>query len=910
MMRQWSDIKADHPDCIVLFRLGDFYEAFNEDAAAVADVCDVVLTSRPVRKGQRVPMAGVPYHAVDGYIAQLVRAGRKVAIVEQSGSETSPEKRARMSRRPSYDDPAPAATGGGRQILEREVVRVVTAGTLVEGDLLDERANNYLTAVADADGSFGLAYADVTTGEFATTVIAGTDAERRLLDELVRLRPAELLVRSSLLEADGLPGFGASFAGRLATALDLAGCAAAMMPLPDWRLDAETARRALLDHFGTASLAAYGCDEEPLAAAAAGGVLAYVKETQRGAVAQLAALSTYSTEAYMALDAATRRNLEITGTIRDGRRRGSLLWVLDRTRTALGARLLRSWLDRPLVDAAAIDARLDAVEALVGDSMLRAELREALSGMPDLERLTNRVVAGYAGPRELQALATGLRTIPALSDQLRDRSDLPDMLRSRCGQDVSPVSDLVDASVADEPPVALGVAGVVRAGFDEELDAIHASVAEARDWIAGLEAVERERTGIAKLKVGYNKVFGYYLAVPKSKTNDVPDDYVRKQTLVDSERYITPELKERESEVLHAEERIIALERRLFGQVVERVADAAPEILAAARDVAAIDCLAALAEIAVANRYARPEVYDDRDLVIEGGRHPVVERVRQDQPFVPNDVAIADGEIVLLTGPNMAGKSTIGRQVALTVLMAQIGSYVPADAARVGLVDRIFTRIGAQDEIAAGQSTFMVEMVETAGILNHASPRSLIVLDELGRGTSTYDGIAIAWAVIEHIHNHPRLGARTLFATHYHELTALEDLLPRVRNMSMAVTDTGDGVVFLHRIERGAADRSYGVHVAELAGLPRDVVGRAWEILGRLEAEGNVPLQGTERRPPPSESTGQLALFAPFDVEHPVVEALKALDVDSMTPLEALTLLYELRRQSRVRGPGSEPPTA
>jgi len=989
MMRQWAQIKRQHPDCIVLFRLGDFYEAFNEDAVRVAEVCDVTLTSRPVAKGERAPMAGVPYHAVDGYIAQIVRRGIKVAIVEQTGPEASPEKRARMSRLaagpgegagsgesaglaatglggtsetvgapgvpelPGHRHPASGAAGAdartkpaptpGRGIMSREVVRVVTPGTLIEGELIDARANHYLAALAWRDGRLGLAHLDVTTGEFATTDFEGPDAERRALDELVRLRAAELIVpervatgnresgnresgnrdsgdrdsggrgmgnRDSGDRDSGGRGMGnrgtgnrdsdggdtPALAARLRAAFESLGLSTVIMPFAAWRFDAANARRALLEHFGTASLAAYGCEDRPLAAQAAGAALAYVHETQRGAAGQITALSTYSSDAYMRLDAATRRNLELTGTLRGDQRHGSLLGVLDATLTPMGGRRLRRWIDQPLVDRARIERRLDAVEALAGATRLRAEVRAVLKHVPDLERLTNRVVAGYAGPRELLKLAHGLRREPELHVLLAGVEGAA--LAGLCAQDVLPVAEAIEQALADDPPAVLGVPGAIRPGYAAELDAIHASVAEARAWIAGLEGRERGRTGIKKLKVGFNKVFGYYLEVPKALSDAVPGEYHRKQTVAGSERYVTPELKARESEVLQAEERIVALERALFLDLVAEVTAAADRLLGAARDAGMLDALAALAEVAVARRYVRPALDDGRALAIQAGRHPVVEHLRADTPFVPNDVAVGPGEIVLLTGPNMAGKSTIGRQVALTVLMAQVGSFVPAGAAAIGIVDRIFTRIGAQDELAAGQSTFMVEMVETAGILHHATPRSLIILDELGRGTSTYDGMAIAWAVIEHIHNHPRLGARTLFATHYHELTALADLLPRVRNYNMAVAESGDGIVFLHRIEPGAADRSYGIHVAELAGLPRDVVSRAWKILERLEAEGNVPLQGAQDRPAPPR-TAQLPLFAPIDVEHPVVDALRQLNVESMTPIEALTRLYELQREVR-----------
>ncbi|MCE7938870.1 DNA mismatch repair protein MutS [bacterium] len=890
MMRQWAQIKRQHPDAIVLFRLGDFYEAFNEDAARLADVCDVTLTSRPVAKGERAPMAGVPYHAVDGYIAQLVRRGLRVAIVEQTGPEASPEKRARMSRL-AVDAPAAApAPPPGKGIMAREVVRVVTPGTLVEGDLLDARAHNYLAALVWAGDGAGLAHADVTTGDFATTDFVGPDAERRLLDELVRLRPAELIV------PEARDGAADPRLDRLTATFDALGLAVVVAPYAAWRFDADNARRALLEHFRVATLAPYGCADRPLAARAAGAVLAYLRDTHKTAVAHVGTLSTYATDAYMQLDAATRRNLEITSTLRGDGRKASLLGVLDATLTPMGGRCLRTWLDQPLVDRARIERRLDAVEALAGHGRTRAELRAVLKGLPDIERLANRVTAGYAGPRELVKLADGLRRLPAVRTLLAEIAGGPESLARLGDHDVADVAAAIDAAIADDPPAVLGVPGVIRPGHAPELDAIHASVADARAWIAGLEAAERERTGIRKLKVGYNRVFGYYLELPKAAADQVPADYHRKQTTTGGERYVTPELKERETEVLHAEERIVAAERALFVALVQAVMARAADILAAARDIGMLDALASLAEVAVHHRYTRPVLDDGRAIAISAGRHPVVERNRPDAPFVPNDVAVGPGEIILLTGPNMAGKSTVGRMVALVVLMAQIGSFVPADAAAVGIVDRIFTRIGAQDELAAGQSTFMVEMVETAGILHHATARSLIILDELGRGTSTYDGMAIAWAVIEHIHNHPRLGARTLFATHYHELTALAELLPRVRNFNMAVAETPDGIAFLHRIEPGTADRSYGIHVAELAGLPRDVTARAWTILERLEAEGNVPLQRADRRPPPA-GTGQLPLFAPVEREHPVVEALRRLDVDGMTPLAALTALYELRGQ-------------
>lgn len=937
MLRQWAEIKAQFSDCLIFFRLGDFYEAFNEDAERFAGVCDVVLTSRPVSKDRRIPMAGVPFHAVDGYIAQLVRAGVKVAIVEQSGGDGGADKRSRMSRagmsqadakgdsgratttaEPSVPTttaepsvpataPSPDAASGPAvrtakpaarpKLMAREVVRVVTPGTLIEGDLLEARQANYLAALVCApkgDG-VGLAHLDISTGAFATTDFDGADSLRHAFDELVRLRPAEVVVPEPQSATDD------AFTARLKEQLSQSGLPTVVMGHARWQFEDANARRVLLEHFGATTLRAYGCEDRPLACAAAGAALGYALVAQRGRLAQVTGLATYAVDDYMTLDAATRRNLEISVTLRGDARGGTLLSVLDTTRTALGARTLRAWLDRPLVDAARIAHRHDAVGALVDAPEARAAMRDALAGTPDLERLVNRAVAGYAGPREVLALARAARAVPAVATIVSAAGGTTvQHLGGLCRQDVSEVAARIERTLVDEPPAVFGSAGTIRPGASAALDALHEGISAARAWIASLEGRERERTGLRKLKVGYNRVFGYYLELPKSMADSAPEDYERRQTLVDNERYVTPELKAREAEVLGGEEQIQALERTIFRDLVADVAAAAPVLLAAARDLGILDALASLADVAATHHYVRPSLDDSRSLELVGARHPVVERRVAGAPFVPNDIGLAEGEIVLLTGPNMAGKSTVGRMVAHVVLLAQVGSFVPADRARIGLVDRIFTRIGAQDELAAGQSTFMVEMVETANILHHATPRSLIILDELGRGTSTYDGIAIAWAVLEHVHNHPRLGARTLFATHYHELTALSELLPRVRNLSMKVAETDGRIVFLHRVVDGAADRSYGVHVAELAGLPQSVVRRAWALLERLEEGDGVPLQEAVGRPVADEQ-GQLSLFAPAPTAapHPALDALRAMDLDGLTPLEALTRLYELRRMAQ-----------
>ncbi|MGB3904376.1 MAG: DNA mismatch repair protein MutS [Anaerolineae bacterium] len=857
MRKQYLEIKKRYPDAIVLFRLGDFYETFDDDAKVVAQVCDIVLTSRPVTKGQRVPMAGVPHHAVDGYIAKLINAGHKVAIADQVGAEPV------------------------KGLMAREVTRVITPGTVVEPELLEEKRNNYLASLVIEGDRAGLAYVDITTGEFATTQLDDGDVPQLARQELARLQAAECLMPENTLR---IPGFDRESVTHFT-------------PYDEWRFELGNARRALLDHFGVATLDGYGCKEVPLAVCAAGAIVQYLSETQKAALEQLDNLATYSTKGFMVLDPATRRNLELTQTIRGRRTEGSLLGVLDATVTAMGARLLHRWLNQPLLDVEALNQRLDAVEALHQDGPLRVQLTSLLKGLRDLERLSNRVVQGVVGPRELLALQESLGVVPRTKEVLKGAAaDEPALAELAAQLDpCEEVAELIDQAIADDAPANLGSGGVIASGFSAELDTFTTSAREAKEWVAGLERRERERAGIKSLKVGYNKVFGYYLEVTKPHLARVPEEYIRKQTLVNSERFITPQLKEYEALILSAQERSTELEATIFRQVCQQVAEASPRMLATARALAHLDVYSALAEVAARNNYVRPVLSEGDDIEITAGRHPVVELTQREQPFVPNDLYLVprEGQIIVLTGPNMSGKSTYLRQVALIVLMAQMGSFVPADEARIGVVDRIFTRIGAQDEISAGQSTFMVEMVETASILHHASDKSLLILDEIGRGTSTYDGISIAWAVVEYIHNHPRLRAKTLFATHYHELTELAGLLPRVRNYNVAVAEEGDKVVFLRRIVRGGADRSYGIHVAQLAGLPRVVIQRAEEILEELE-------KGASRSPgavPGEGATEQLHLFSMRP--HPLLERVKKLDLTTMTPLEALNKLYEWQQELR-----------
>lgn len=871
--RQYLSIKKQYPDAIVFFRLGDFYETFDEDAKTIAKELDIVLTSRKVAKSQRVPMAGVPHHAAENYVARLIKAGYKVAICDQIGS-----------------DPIDG-------LVPREVQRVITPGTVVEGSLLADNENNYLAALVVSGRLAGMAYVDITTGEFAATQLQGREIERLVLNEITRLKPAEIITP----DAGGI-----GEANSIAPALSL------NIPhtlYDTWRFDLDHARQELQRHFDVATLDGFGLQGKPLAVQAAGAIIQYLADTQKNALNHITRLTAYSTDTFMTLDAATRRNLELTETIRAHSAQGSLLGVLDKTITPMGGRMLRTWLHQPLLDVSALNKRLDAVEAFTIQTIARGDVRDRLKAVADLERLTNRVSQGIAQPRDLQAIHRSLDVVPAIKIVLEQQLDAN--LQPPAANLYGPLSihldsckdilDLIKATIADEPPATLSKVGVIRPGFSAELDGIIAGSREAKVWVANLEPVERERTGIPSLKVGFNKVFGYYLEVTKTHTNRVPPEYIRKQTLVNAERYITPELKEYENLILNADERQLEVEQRIFKEVCAQIAAAAERLLATSRALAYLDVVAALAEVALQNNYARPVLNNDDTLEIVNSRHPVVETMPLldadglATAFVPNDVRMSNDELIhIITGPNMSGKSTYLRQAALIVLMAQIGSFVPADKAVIGLVDRIFTRIGAQDEIHAGQSTFMVEMIETAAILSQSSPRSLIVLDEVGRGTSTYDGLAIARAVVEYIHNNPKIRAKTLFATHYHELTEVAKYLPHVRNYNVAVAEEGSRVIFLHKIVPGGADRSYGIHVAQIAGIPKAVTDRATEILDELE--GNADFREKQEKTRRAFSGVQMSFLAPET--HPLLDELKTLDVDSMSPLEALNKLYELRQRA------------
>lgn len=890
--QQYRRLKQQYPDCILFFQLGDFYETFEEDAHIVSQVCDVVLTSREFGKGHRLPLAGVPVRSAEPYISKLVEAGYKVAICQQ----TSPTGRP------------------GRQLFDREVVRVVTAGTLLEAGLLEAKANNYIAAVVLDHGArdgpaAGLAYADISTGEFAAT----QDRLPTITAELARVAPAEVLAPEGLEVPEP--------------------AAFRVTRLEEWSFAFDTAEETLKSYYEVGSLAGFDLADKPLAVRAAGGLLKYLKETQRGALGRLRPLKTYNPHDYMVLDPQTRRNLEIFRGARSGSSRESLLSVLDLTRTAMGGRLLRAWLGQPRTDLPTLQARLDGVEAFFGRTGLRREVTQLLGKVGDLERNVYRVGAGLAGPRELAGLRSSLEVVPRIKAALKAAGPSETLERLAAGLDEVPeLIDLLRRALVDDPPAQVADGGFVRPGFSAELDELHRAARQGRQFLAGLERAERERTGIKSLRVGYNKVFGYYLEVTHAALNQpfgaggpgasVPSGqatlfdvlepgcgcrtvrghlerclgYIRKQTLVGAERYISPELKEYESLILNAQERSLEIERQVFSELCQAVTAAAPRILKTAQALAELDVYAALAEVAVRRNYVRPELDEGDRIEVIGGRHPVVEALMPDRPFVPNDTYLDSrtDQILLITGPNMAGKSTYLRQVALIVLLAQVGSFVPAERARIGLVDRIFSRIGAQDEIATGQSTFMVEMTETALILRHATPKSLVILDEVGRGTSTYDGLAIARAVVEKLHEDPSLGPKTLFATHYHELTALAGELERVKNYRMEVLEEGDRVVFLYRVVPGGADKSYGLHVARLAGIPPEVVERARTLLYELERAGYLPgTGGANAAPPPEPSQPDPELMG-------LLEELLKLDIMTITPIEALNRLYAF--QQRLQG--------
>ena len=874
MMEQYERIKRQYPDAIVFFRLGDFYEMFGDDAVLASRLLDITLTSREAGKAGRIPMCGVPYHAVDSYLAALVSQGYKVAVCDQ------------------LEDPRYA-----KGLVERDVVRVVTPGTIVSPGSLEERANNFLVAITRGRGGYGLAVADVSTGDFQVTQFTGDEAQGQLLNELQRLSPAECLLGPGIASDEG-------FMGQLRLYVRTA------WPYDDRAFHPDTAYRRLTEHFGVHSLAGYGCEGMTLAIAAAGAILQYLSETQKTAAQQITSITTYSTADHMVLDGATRRSLELVRTLRDGSSKGSLLWVLDRTETAMGGRMLRRWLDQPLLDRRAIEARLDAVEDLVRHSDLRRELRSILRSVADIERLIGRVAYRSANARDLVALRHSLERVPRIKELILSCPVRDSLRELASGMDeLADIAGRIAATLVDDPPASVKEGGLIRDGFHAEVDRLRAATSRGKEWIAQLEEAERARTGIKSLKVGFNKVFGYYIEVTRPNLHLVPPDYERKQTLAGAERFITPALKEQEALVLGAEERVVELEYELFSELRDFVAAQAAAIQATARRIAALDALASLAEVAVDSNWCRPEVADDDVIDIRAGRHPVVEAMHRETGFVPNDTRLDrhQQQLIVLTGPNMAGKSTYLRQVALITLLAHIGSFVPAESAHIGLVDRIFTRVGAADDLGTGQSTFMVEMNEAANILHHATAKSLIVIDELGRGTSTYDGLALTHAIAAYIHD--RIGARTLISTHYHELTRLPEELPRARNYRAEVAENRGRITFLYKIVPGGADRSYGINVARMAGIPKDIIRHAQRLLKELEAGPARPAQLSlsalfaaadgAAETAASDEAGELSLHL---VEDEILSHLRRLDIPRLTPLEALNLLAEWQAKLAGRG--------
>lgn len=888
MMQQYLETKAQVPDALLFFRLGDFYEMFNDDAVTAARELEITLTGRGHGEGERIPMCGVPHHSAENYILRLVEKGYKVAICEQT------------------EDAAEA-----KGIVRREVVRVVTPGTVMESRALQEKANRYIASAVHKDGRFGLSFCDLTTGEL---LVVEHGTEQAMLDELIRHQPAEVVLPAGET--------GAAFA---VTAKELLNCV--LTQAEDKTDKPARATEALLQHFGVISVESFGLADKPLAVSAAGMLLAYLQVTQKRNLQHLKMPAYITSDEFMTIDSFSRRNLELVETLRDKGKHGSLLGLLDETVTAMGGRLLRRYVERPLANRERIEERLDAVQELFKGLLLREDLRGLLDAVYDLERLVGRVAYGTANARDLLAIGSSLAVLPELKGRLESTdSALLQKIGKRIGH-FDEITGLIARAIVDEPPAGVKDGGVIRDGFHEKLDTYKTASRDGKQWIAALEQQEREKTGIRSLKVGFNKVFGYYLEVSKANVHLVPDTYERKQTLTNGERYITPELKEKESLILEAEEKMIDLEYQLFCEVRDQVSAVLGAIQQAAESIAQVDVLQSLATVSAKRRYTRPEITTGEEIEIREGRHPVVEAMLKGEPFVANDTLLDNGEhqISLITGPNMAGKSTYMRQVALIVLLAQMGCFVPADHAKIGIVDRVFTRIGASDDLAGGQSTFMVEMVELANILHHATRKSLIILDEIGRGTSTFDGISIAQAVVEYLHGSNRVGAKTLFATHYHELTKFTENFEGVRHYSTHVQEKGDTIVFLRKILPQAADRSYGIQVAKLAGLPQEVLARAREILQELEGgKGEVPAaevvreaavayqavaetetetaQEQPKAAKPKKSaavpTGQLSLFA-TEEENPILEELRTLDVMGLTPLDAINLLYKLHQKAR-----------
>ena len=875
MMKQYMQTKEEYKDCILFYRLGDFYEMFFDDALTASKELEITLTGKNCGLEERAPMCGIPYHAVDSYLNRLVSKGYKVAICEQ------------------VEDPKTA-----KGIVKREVIRVVTPGTNLDTQGLDETKNNYIMCIVYMADRYGLSVADVTTGEYLVTEL---DSQTKLMDELYKFMPSEIVCNEAFymsgLDLDDLKN-------RLHMAI---------YSLEAWYFDDALCRETLQEHFKVASLEGIGLSDYECGMIASGALLKYLEETQKNSLSHMSRLTRYATGNYMILDSATRRNLELVETLREKQKRGSLLWVLDKTKTAMGARTLRKYVEQPLIDKESIVKRLDAVAELKDNAICREEIREYLNPVYDLERLVGKITYQSANPRDLIAFQSSLSMLPSVKCILKDMES--DLLKE-IYEELDPLEelcDLVGRAIQEEPPLAMKEGGIIKDGYNEEVDRLRKAKSEGKNWLADLETKEREKTGIKNLRIRYNKVFGYYLEVTNSFKDLVPDYYTRKQTLANAERYIIPELKELEDTILGAEDKLCALEYELYCEVRNTIAAELTRIQRTAKAVAKLDVIASLALVAERNNYVRPKINEKGVIDIRDGRHPVVEKMIPNDMFIANDTYLDDKKqrISIITGPNMAGKSTYMRQAALIVLMAQLGSFVPASSANIGLVDRIFTRVGASDDLASGQSTFMVEMNEVANILRNATSKSLLILDEIGRGTSTFDGLSIAWAVVEYISNSKLLGAKTLFATHYHELTELEGKISNVNNYCIAVKEKGDDIVFLRKIVKGGADKSYGIQVAKLAGVPDPVINRAKEIVEELVTADitgkvkNIAVQGSETKKKTQKKLDEVDLtqFSLFDTvkDDDVLNELKELDISHMTPMDAMNKLYQLQNKLRNR---------
>lgn len=905
MMAQYLTIKEENPGCILFFRLGDFYEMFFEDAQTCARELEITLTGKDCGLEERAPMCGVPFHAADNYIARLVEKGYKVAICEQ------------------VEDPKKA-----KGLVKRDIVRIVTPGTILEGATVKEGKNNFIASIVHHGGTYGLSVCDVTTGEWLTTMIEGEQSKRKLMDELAKFAPVECLLEASIYQDETIKSF---LVERLHALVEQTAPAT---------LDVTLAEKTLLRHFHLLSLGGIGLEIGKVDMLATASLLAYLQETQKTDLSHLMQVSRYNVDSYMLLDIATRRNLELTETLREKRRKGSLLWVLDQTKTAMGSRYLRKCIEQPLIDVKAINSRLDATEELKMQPLVRADLMEALDAIYDMERLMSKVSYGTCNAKDLIALKQSLGQLPAIKALLKNMASSALVDAYTALDEMQDIYTLIHEAIEEEAPLSVREGGLIRTGYNETVDHLRSVKIEGASWLMAIEAKEREKTGIKNLKIKYNKVFGYFLEVTQSYKDLVPDYFIRKQTLANCERYITEELKKVEEEVLGADEKLTTLEYQLFTQIREQVLSQMHRLLATSHQVAIIDLYCSLAEVADLYQYVKPEVTSGYDLEIIEGRHPVVEKMLGGQNFIANDVSLheKDSQMMLLTGPNMAGKSTYMRQVALIVLMAQVGSFVPAQAAKIGAVDRIFTRVGASDDLASGQSTFMVEMMEVANILHHATHKSLLILDEIGRGTSTLDGLSIAWSIIEHITG--QMGAKTLFATHYHELTELESQIPVLKNYCVAVKEKGEDIIFLHKIVAGSVDHSYGIQVAKLAGVPEVVLNRAKVLLQTLDTKEKGSLvakaqeipqvresevveetqaskvtkveqistvlekvdktvsKQAETKPVETAAFSQLDLFT-TPVKDEVIAALKEIDVMRTSPIAALELLYQLQQKLR-----------